>query len=111
LLPELLAAGFLHVRDAARAYADALSWFTGTDNVDLDNFCVGDIAQAVEETVERPVDVTYLREEEPGPSYHVDFGKVESQGFTPEQTLESGISDLASKFRTTTNDHSLTTND
>ena len=89
---------FVHVRDAVEAYADALEWDPGAYNVGLDNFRIEDIAAAVESTVGESVDVTYLREEDPGPSYHVDFEKVRRQGFEPEYTIEDGIEDLAARF-------------
>lgn len=89
---------FVHVRDAVRAYAQALDCDPGAYNVGLDNFRVEDVATAVESTVGESVDVTYLREEDPGPSYHVDFEKARAQGFEPEYTLERGIEDLAARF-------------
>ncbi len=89
---------FVHVLDTVRAYADALEWDAGAYNVGLDNFRVEDVAAAVESTVGESVDVTYLREEDPGPSYHVDFSKSRAQGFVPKHTLEDGIEDLAARF-------------
>lgn len=89
---------FVHVRDAARAYAEALDWDPGAYNVGLDNFRVEEVASAVEDTVGESVDVTYLRDEDPGPSYHVDFAKVREQGFEPEYSLVEGIEELATRF-------------
>lgn len=89
---------FVHVRDVARAYVEALNWDPGAYNVGLDNFRVEEIASAVEATVGERVDVTYLRDEDPGPSYHVDFAKVREQGFEPEYSLTEGIEDLATRF-------------
>lgn len=89
---------FVHVADAARGYADALDWDTGAYNVGLGNFRIEEIARAVESTVGKPVDITYLEDEDPGPSYHVNFRKAATQGFEAEHSLESGIEDLAARF-------------
>lgn len=89
---------FVHVQDAARAFAEAPDWEPGPYNVGLDNVRVDDVATEVKSTVGETVDITYLRDEEPGPSYHVDFEKAHSQGFEPRFTLEAGIEDLAAKF-------------
>jgi UDP-glucose 4-epimerase len=46
-----------------------------------------------------PVDVTYLEDEHPGPSYHVNFDRLAGTGFKPEWTLREGVRDLAEQFR------------
>lgn len=89
---------FIHVLDAARAYADALDWEPGTYNVGLDNFRIEEIAELVESTVGESVDITYQHEQDPGPSYHVNFEKAREQGFEPTHTLTEGVKSLASHF-------------
>ena len=89
---------FIHVRDSARAYTEALNWDSGAYNVGLENFRVEEIAETVEATVGSAVDITYMHEEDPGPSYHVEFGEAKEQGFEPKYTLTDGIEDLASRF-------------
>jgi nucleoside-diphosphate-sugar epimerase len=95
---------FIHVRDAARAYAAAAlepeNWPELVYNVgsDAGNYRVGEIADLVREEV-GPVDVTYLEDEHPGPSYHVDFQRLDRTGYEPEWTLREGVQDLAARFR------------
>jgi len=95
---------FIHVRDAARAYAEAAlapsDWPDLVYNVgaDAENYRVREVAEVVREEV-GPVDLTYLEDEHPGPSYHVDFGRVGGTGYEPEWTLQEGVRDLAARFR------------
>jgi nucleoside-diphosphate-sugar epimerase len=95
---------FVHVRDAARAYAAAAlepeNWSELVYNVGsaAGNYRVREIAEAVREEV-GPVDVTYLEDEHPGPSYHVDFDRLGGTGYEPEWTLREGVRDLAARFR------------
>ena len=95
---------FVHVEDAARAYAEAAlapgDWPGLVYNVgaDAENYRVGEIAEVVREEV-GPVDVTYLEDEHPGPSYHVDFDRLGETGYEPEWTLREGVRDLAARFR------------
>jgi nucleoside-diphosphate-sugar epimerase len=95
---------FVHVRDAARAYAAAAlepeNWPELVYNVgsDAENYRVREIAEIVREEV-GPVDVTYLEDEHPGPSYHVDFARLGTTGYEPEWTLRDGVRDLAARFR------------
>jgi nucleoside-diphosphate-sugar epimerase len=95
---------FIHVRDAARAYAEAAlapsDWPDLVYNVgaDAENYRVREVAEVVREEV-GPVDVTYLEDEHPGPSYHVDFGRLDGTGYDPEWTLQEGVRDLAARFR------------
>jgi len=49
----------------------------------------------------KSVDVTYLEDEHPGPSYHVNFDRLATTGFEPEWTLRDGVRDLAAQFTTT----------
>lgn len=95
---------FVHVRDAARAYAEAAlapeNWPEPVYNVgaNAENYRVGEIAEIVREEV-GPVDVTYLEDEHPGPSYHVDFARLDGTGYEPAWTLREGVRDLAARFR------------
>ncbi|KOX94629.1 NAD-dependent epimerase/dehydratase family protein [Haloarcula rubripromontorii] len=96
---------FIHVQDAARAYAEAVcdpeSWDEPVYNVGSmeSNYQISDIADLVAEEV-APVDVTYLEDEHPGPSYHVNFDRLSGTGFEPSWTLREGVRDLAEKFTT-----------
>ncbi|WP_435145240.1 NAD-dependent epimerase/dehydratase family protein [Halobaculum sp. P14] len=89
---------YLHVRDTARAFAAALDWPTGVYNVGHDNVRVQTVAETVADEVGRAVDVTYLGDRDPGPSYHVDFRRMRKVGFEPTLSLRDGIADLASQF-------------
>ena len=98
---------FIHVRDAARAYAEAAcdpdAWDEPVYNVGStdSNYQISEIADIVADEV-APVDVTYLEDEHPGPSYHVNFDRLSGTGFEPSWTLREGVRDLAERF--TTND-------
>ncbi|CCQ33103.1 UDP-glucose 4-epimerase protein [Halorhabdus tiamatea SARL4B] len=95
---------FIHVRDSARAFAHAArnpdSWPKAVYNVgsDAGNYRISEIAAVVSEEV-APVDVTYLEDEHPGPSYHVNFDRLAETGFEPEWTLREGVRDLATVLR------------
>jgi Nucleoside-diphosphate-sugar epimerases len=95
---------FIHVADAARAYAHAArnpeDWPQRVYNVGTDgqNYRVSAVADVVREVV-GDVDITYLEDEHPGPSYHVDFERLGETGFTPKWTLADGVRDLAERFR------------
>ena len=43
--------------------------------------------------------ITYLENEHPGPSYHVNFDRLSTTGFQPTHTLREGITDLAVQSR------------
>ncbi|AEM56120.1 oxidoreductase [Haloarcula hispanica N601] len=96
---------FIHVQDAARAYAEAVcdpkSWDEPVYNVGSmeSNYQISEIADIVADEV-APVDVTYLEDEHPGPSYHVNFDRLSGTGFEPSWTLREGVRDLAEKFTT-----------
>lgn len=100
---------FIHVRDSARAYAHAAlqpdSWEHSVYNVgaDSENYRISEIASLVSEEV-APVDTTYLKDEHPGPSYHVDFDRLTETGFKTEWTLREGVRELAQQFRGDHND-------
>ena len=95
---------FIHVSDAARAYKHAAlnpeSWDHRVYNVgDADgNYQISEIAEIVDEEV-GAVDITYLEDEHPGPSYHVNFDRLQSTGFAPESTVRAGVRDLAARFQ------------
>jgi UDP-glucose 4-epimerase len=95
---------FIHVRDAARAYrAAALEpehWSKPVYNVgaNAENYRIADVATLISEEIDA-VDVTYLEDEHPGPSYHVNFDRVDETGFAPEYSLREGVRDLARRFR------------
>jgi len=42
--------------------------------------------------------VTYLEDEHPGPSYHVDFDRLAETGFETTWSLREGIRDLAARL-------------
>ncbi|RLM57151.1 NAD(P)-dependent oxidoreductase [Halobellus sp. Atlit-31R] len=96
---------FIHVQDAARAYAHAAlepsSWSKQVYNVGSNeaNYRISEIAEIVREEINRDLDVTYLEDEHPGPSYHVNFDRLAETGFSPEWTLREGIRDIAAKLR------------
>jgi len=101
---------FIHVRDAARAYADAAlhpeDWSEPVYNVgsNAQNYQISEIAEIVADEV-APVDVTYLEDEHPGPSYHVNFDRLSATGFEPSRTLREGVRDLAERFTTQDQNH------
>jgi UDP-glucose 4-epimerase len=94
---------FVHVRDAADAYRAAAldpdAWSHDVYNVGSNegNYRIAEIAEIVSEEV-APVDVTYLEDEHPGPSYHVNFGRLAETGFETEWTLREGVRDLRDAF-------------
>ena len=94
---------FIHVDDAAGAYAHALrnpdAWSDLVYNVGSNdaNYRIEEVAEVVRDEV-GPVDVTYLEDEHPGPSYHVNFDRLAETGFEPEWTLREGVCGLAARF-------------
>jgi len=94
---------FVHVQDAARAYEYAARhpdrWGRLVYNVGANgaNYRIEEIAEIVHEEV-GSVDVTYLEDEHPGPSYHVNFDRLAETGFAPERTLREGVRELADWF-------------
>jgi nucleoside-diphosphate-sugar epimerase len=94
---------FVHVRDAARAYREAAlapeEWPADVYNVgsNAGNYRIEEIASVVAEAV-ADVDVTYLEDEHPGPSYHVCFDRLQETGYECEWTLREGVRDLAEVF-------------
>jgi len=98
---------FIHVRDSARAYAQAAlepeSWPQQVYNVGSNdaNYRISEIAEIVREELDRELDVTYLEDEHPGPSYHVNFDRLNETGFEMEWTLRDGIRDIVDELRPT----------
>ena len=96
---------FIPVEDAARAYKHAAinpdEWPEAVYNVgaNADNYRIAEIADIVREEV-GAVDVTYLEDEHPGPSYHVNFDRLAGTGYEPTWTLREGVRDLAANFTT-----------
>jgi nucleoside-diphosphate-sugar epimerase len=96
---------FIHVRDAARAYAHAALepelWPQQVYNVGANdaNYRISEIAEIVREELDRELDVTYLEDQHPGPSYHVNFDRLDETGFEPEWTLRDGIRDIADELQ------------
>jgi nucleoside-diphosphate-sugar epimerase len=96
---------FIHVRDAARAYAQAALepelWPQQVYNVGANdaNYRISEIAEIVREELDRELDVTYLEDEHPGPSYHVNFDRLAETGFEAEWTLRDGIRDIATELQ------------
>ncbi len=101
---------FIHVVDAARAYKHAAlnpeEWPQGVYNVgaNAENYRVAEIAELVRDELDSNLDVTYLEEEHPGPSYHVNFDRLGETDFEPTRTVRDGIRDLADRFDDTTFD-------
>ena len=95
---------FIHVRDSAAAFKHAIcnpdQWQELVYNVGSNesNYQIADIAEIVREEIDRELDITYLRDKNPGPSYHVNFDRLGHTGFEPEWTLRDGIRELADKF-------------
>ena len=97
---------FIAASDAARAFADAAlhsdRWPEPVYNVGAaaENYRIATVADTVQDVLDTAVDLTYLEDRHPGPSYHVNFDRIEGTGFTPEWTLADGVRDLANRFRT-----------
>ena len=96
---------FVHVADAARAYAHAArhpdQWERDVYNVgsNAGNYQISEIAETVRDRLDTDLAVTYLEDEHPGPSYHVAFDRLAETGFETRHTLAEGIDDLAARFR------------
>ncbi|WP_425499334.1 NAD-dependent epimerase/dehydratase family protein [Natronosalvus caseinilyticus] len=96
---------FIHVKDAARAYAHAAlnpnSWPQLVYNVGANdqNYQIATIAELVRDELDRELDITYLEDEHPGPSYHVSFDRLSETGFETEWTVREGIADLADRLQ------------
>ncbi|WP_222920208.1 NAD-dependent epimerase/dehydratase family protein [Natrinema sp. SYSU A 869] len=95
---------FIHVRDAARAYEHAAitpdRWPRDVYNVGSteQNYRIEDVARVVREELGRDLEIIYLEDEQPGPSYHVEFDRLSETGFEPSWTLRAGVRELAERF-------------
>jgi nucleoside-diphosphate-sugar epimerase len=95
---------FVHVEDAARAYTHAVlnpgEWPQLVYNVGsaAENYRIDEIATVVRDELDRDLDITYLEDEHPGPSYHVNFDRLAETGFEPEWTLREGVRNLADRL-------------
>ncbi|MFB6202616.1 MAG: NAD-dependent epimerase/dehydratase family protein [Halorhabdus sp.] len=98
---------FIHVRDAARAYKHAAlnpdAWPQDIYNVGANdqNYQIETIAEIVQEELNNALEITYLRDEHPGPSYHVNFDRLDETGYTPKHTLRESVRHLADTFTNT----------
>ncbi|WP_256301961.1 NAD-dependent epimerase/dehydratase family protein [Haloarchaeobius salinus] len=96
---------FIHVEDAARAYQSAALepnvWSEFVYNVGANdqNFQIAEIAKIVRDELDKGLDVTYLEDQHPGPSYHVNFDRVEEIGFETNHTVRDGVRELARQFK------------
>lgn len=97
---------FIHVRDAARAFKHAAcspeAWTELVYNVGSndENYRIDEIAAIVREEVDKKLDITFLEDEHPGPSYHVNFDRVAETGFEPSWTVRDGVRDIVDEFKT-----------
>ncbi|WP_276254278.1 NAD-dependent epimerase/dehydratase family protein [Halomontanus rarus] len=95
---------FIHVEDAARAYADAAlrpeAWSKPVYNVgsNEENYRIAEIAEIVRDELGSDLEITYLEDEHPGPSYHVNFDRLSETSFEPEWTLREGVRDIADRL-------------
>lgn len=95
---------FIHVRDAARAFAHAAlspeRWSHLVYNVGSndENYRIAEVARVVRDEIDADLDVTYLQDEHPGPSYHINFDRLAETGFEPRYTLPRGVRELAEAF-------------
>jgi len=96
---------FIHVQDAARAYAHAACnpdrWDDLVYNVghSAGNKQISEIAETIREELDQALDITYLEDKHPGPSYHVNFDRLQSTGYEPEHSLREGVRELAAQFQ------------
>jgi nucleoside-diphosphate-sugar epimerase len=95
---------FIHVRDAARAFRDATCnperWPELVYNVgsNAENYRIFEVAEVVREVIDEDLDITYLEDRRPGPSYSVNFDRLEETNFETEWTLREGVEELADRF-------------
>jgi UDP-glucose 4-epimerase len=62
------------------------------------NYRIETIAEIVKDELDHDLEVSYLRDEHPGPSYHVNFDRLDETGYAPERSLREGIRTLADAF-------------
>lgn len=98
---------FIHVHDAARAYAQAAvepeSWPRQVYNVGANdaNYRISEIADIVRKELNRELNIEYLEDKRPGPSYHVNFDRLGETGFELKWSLRDGIRDIAHELQRT----------
>jgi UDP-glucose 4-epimerase len=63
-----------------------------------ENHRIRDVATLISEEIDT-VNVTYLEDEHPGPSYHVNFDRMGETGFELDYSLREGVRELATRFR------------
>ena len=87
--------------ERVRAALDPDDWPELVYNVGANesNYRIEEIAEAIRDELNYDLDITYLEDEHPGPSYHVNFDRVANTGFDPEHDLRGGIADLADRFQ------------
>ncbi len=96
---------FIHVKDAAQAYKQAVleseSWPQLVYNVgsNSENYRIREIAEIVRKELDTDLQITYLENKQPGPSYHVNFDRLTETSFVPEWTLREGVCELADRLR------------
>ena len=95
---------FIHVEDAARSFLAATTrpnqWPQRVYNVgaNSENYRIETMADIVDDELGRNLDISYLREKQPGPSYHVNFDRLEETEFELEWSLPAGVADLAARL-------------
>ncbi len=94
---------YIHVKDAARAFLFALERRDFENDVfnvgsNRENYRIRDIVALFKDTFKKNLQVVYLRERDPGPSYRVDFSKIEKTGFSCKRSVKNGIKELIEKF-------------
>jgi len=99
---------FMHVKDSARRIKEVAK--ATADNGEVFNAGFTDmnhqieeiaskVREKVEEETDKKVEIDYRREKDPGPSYRVDFSKLEGQvNIEAEYGLEEGISGLIEHY-------------
>jgi nucleoside-diphosphate-sugar epimerase len=101
---------FINVEDASRAYAHAAinpkSWPQLVYNVGAndENYRIHEVAAIIREELDRDLDITYLEDEHPGPSYHVNFDRLAETGFETEWSLRESVRVLADRLCGSTED-------
>lgn len=96
---------FLHVKDAARAFAAVLSSDTSLISnkifnvgADVNNHCIGDIADLVVSSIPG-VRVKFMSEAVDLRDYHVDFSKIaKTLGYETEFTVAHGIAEIQQRM-------------
>lgn len=99
---------YIHVKDSARMIKEAAKAETGHGEVfnagftDM-NYRVEEIASKVREKVEKKMEkdvkIDYKREKDPGPSYRVDFSKINKKfDLRREFDLDRGILNLVNNY-------------